>query len=51
MELTAIQKKMIKEKCPACKEGSLFEVEGKTEVYLWCDRCYCSVDSSGGYTD
>jgi len=41
---------MIKEKCPACKNGKLSEVDGEFgEQYLWCDSCDCSVDSSGNY--
>ena len=50
-ELTKIQKKMIKEKCPACGSGELHEVAGDGEQYLWCNNCDCSVDSSGGYTN
>lgn len=52
MEMTEIQKRMIKEKCPACKIGNLREVEGNEgfdEIVLWCDYCDCSIDGSGGY--
>jgi len=49
MELTAIQKEMLKKKCPACGEGDLHEVTGETEQYLYCNNCLCSVDSDGGY--
>lgn len=51
MKLTKIQKKILKRKCPACKEGKLHPVDGENEVYLWCDYCLCSVDSDGGYTN
>lgn len=47
--MTEIQKRMIKEKCPACEVGNLREVDGDNEVLLWCDTCDCSVDGSGGY--
>jgi len=51
--MTEIQKRMIKEKCPACKVGNLRVVDGTaygdTEVCLWCDTCDCSIDGSGGY--
>ena len=53
-ELSDIQKKMLKEKCPACGEGILHPVRGNGEEgenYLWCNLCFCSVDSCGGYTD
>lgn len=50
-KLSKIQKKMIKEKCPACDEGNLHEVDGDSEQYLWCDICDCSVDCNGGYID
>lgn len=49
--LSTIQKKIIKHKCPACKKGKLHKVTGETEDYLWCNMCYCSVDSDGGYTN
>jgi len=47
--LTAVQKKIIKKKCPACGIGRLHAVEGETENNLWCNNCDCSVDSDGGY--
>jgi len=50
-KLSKIQKKMIKEKCPACGEGKLHEVDGDGEQYLWCNNCDCSVDGGGGYTN
>ncbi len=49
-ELSKIQLAMIKEKCPACGEGKLHEIDGDGEQYLWCDNCDCSVDGDGGYT-
>lgn len=49
--LSTIQKEIIKHKCPACEEGELHQVGGETEDYLWCNMCYCSVDSDGGYTN
>jgi len=38
-------------KCPECG-GKLHEVESpeSEEIYLWCDSCDVSIDSSGGYT-
>ena len=50
-KLSKIQLAMIKEKCPACGEGELHEVDGDGEQYLWCNNCDCSVDSDGGYTN
>ena len=49
-KLTEIQRKIQKSKCPACKEGRLQRVDGETEIMLWCNLCYCAVDSDGGYT-
>lgn len=49
-KLTAIQRKLQKSKCPACKEGRLHRVDGENEIMLWCNLCYCAVDSDGGYT-
>ena len=51
LKLTAIQKKYMKEGCPACETGKLHEVDGENEIYLWCNNCDCSMDSSGGYTN
>jgi len=54
IELSRIQKKMLKEKCPACGEGELHAIQGngdEGENYLWCNKCDCSVDSTGGYTN
>lgn len=52
--LSRIQKRMLKQPCPACEVGSLYPVESDSnneENYdvLWCDSCDCSVDDSGGY--
>lgn len=48
---TKIQKKYLKLGCPNCKNGKLHEVPNPdmTEIYLWCDTCDLSMDSSGGY--
>lgn len=52
LKLSDIQKKAIKEKCPHCEQGELHEVPNPddTEMYLWCNNCDLSMDSSGGYT-
>jgi hypothetical protein len=51
-KISEIQKKYLKAGCPECK-GKMFEVENNegTEMYLWCENCDVSMDSSGGYTN
>lgn len=53
MQLTKIQKQMIKEKCPACHTGKLHEVFAyeENESLLYCNYCLCAVDSDGGFTN
>lgn len=47
-----IQKEYLKKGCPVCG-GKLHEVPETDggEIYLWCDSCDVSMDSSGGYTN
>lgn len=62
-KLTRIQKIALFKKCCACGIGYLHAVPSSSgtsfidsdeldeEVYLWCNNCDLSMDSSGGYTD
>jgi hypothetical protein len=54
MELSNLQKEAIKKPCPHCETGELHSVESgadePNEMYLWCNNCDLSMDSSGGYT-
>ena len=51
MKISEIQQKYIRKGCPECN-SKMHEVPNNdnTEIYLWCDNCLVSVDSSGGYT-
>jgi reverse gyrase len=46
LKISKIQKNF-KGKCPECK-GRLHEVEDEVEMYLYCDNCLVSIDTSGG---
>ena len=50
-DLSEIQKEYMIKKCPHCEEGDLHPVPNQEseELYLWCDTCDLSMDSSGGY--
>lgn len=52
LKLNQVQLNTIKEGCPECKSKEMHGVPNpeETEMYLWCDNCSVSMDSSGGWT-